>query len=75
MALEGGEWSSSCPSHFTFPWGKSPCYPLYRRLGGSQSRYGHGGEEKNFQAPPGIKPCKLKINFWNFWRVAVGKLK
>jgi len=33
------------------PWllyaqGKSPCYPLYRRLDGPQSRPGHGGEEK-----------------------------
>jgi len=27
--------------------GKSPWYPLYRRLGGPQSRSGSGGEEKN----------------------------
>jgi hypothetical protein len=35
---------------------KSPLYPLDRRLGGSQSRSGCGGEEKNFQPPPGIEP-------------------
>jgi hypothetical protein len=38
-----------------FP-GKEPWYPLDRRLGGSQSRSGRGGEEKNFQPPPGIEP-------------------
>jgi hypothetical protein len=31
------------------PQGKSPHYLLDRRLGGPQSRSGHGGEEKNFQ--------------------------
>jgi hypothetical protein len=29
---------------------------LDRRLGGSQSRSGHGGEEKNSQPPPGLEP-------------------
>jgi hypothetical protein len=28
-----------------YPQGKSPCYPLDRRLGGPQSRSGRGGEE------------------------------
>jgi hypothetical protein len=42
-ALDGGEWSAA--SH---P-GKSPWYPLDRRLGGPQSRSGRGGEDKNFQ--------------------------
>jgi hypothetical protein len=36
--------------------GKSLCYPLDRRLGGSQSRSGRGGEEKNSQPPPEIEP-------------------
>jgi len=36
--------------------GEKPCYPLDRRLGGSQSRSGHGGEEKNFQPLPGLEP-------------------
>jgi hypothetical protein len=36
--------------------GKSPWYPLDRRLDGLQSRSGRGGEEKNSQPPPGIEP-------------------
>jgi hypothetical protein len=39
-----------------YPQGKSPWYPLDRRLGGPQSRSGRGGEEKNPQPPPGIEP-------------------
>jgi hypothetical protein len=44
-----------------YPQGESPWYPLDSRLGGPQSRYGRGGEEKNFQAlsrlePPIIQP-------------------
>jgi hypothetical protein len=31
-----------------YPQGKSPWYSLYRRLVGSNSRSGRGGEEKNF---------------------------
>jgi hypothetical protein len=49
-ALDGSEWSASCPGRFT-PW-----YPLDRRLSGPQSRSGRRGEEKNSQPPPGIKP-------------------
>jgi hypothetical protein len=36
-----------------YPQGKSPWYPLGRRLGGPQSRSGRGGEEKNSQPLPG----------------------
>jgi len=39
-----------------YPVGKSPCYPLDRRLSGSQSRFGHGGEEKNSQPLPELEP-------------------
>jgi hypothetical protein len=39
-----------------YPQGKSPWYPLDRRLGGPQRRYGRGGEEKNSQPPPEIEP-------------------
>jgi hypothetical protein len=39
-----------------YPQGKSSRYPLDRRLGGPQSRFGQGVEEKNFQPPPGIEP-------------------
>jgi hypothetical protein len=37
------------------PQGKSPCYSLYRRLGGPESRSGRGGEEESSQSPPGIE--------------------
>jgi hypothetical protein len=36
--------------------GKSHLYPVDRGLGGPQSRSGRGGEEKNYQPPPGIEP-------------------
>jgi len=36
--------------------GKSPWYPLDRRLGGPQSRSGYGVEEKNSQTPPANEP-------------------
>jgi hypothetical protein len=35
--------------------GKSPWYPLDRRLGGPQSRSGRGGEAKNSQPLPGLE--------------------
>jgi hypothetical protein len=39
------------------PRGKSPGYPLDRRLGGPQSRSGRGGEEKTYHqnVPAGIQ--------------------
>jgi hypothetical protein len=46
--LAGGEWSASRPDRFT-PGEKSPRYPLDKRLGGPQNRYGSSGrcgEEK-----------------------------
>jgi hypothetical protein len=39
-----------------YPQRKSPWYPLDGRLGGSQSRSGRGGEEKNSQPTPRIEP-------------------
>jgi len=39
-----------------YPHGKSPRYPLDRRLGGPQSCSGCSGEEKNSQPLPGIEP-------------------
>jgi hypothetical protein len=39
-----------------YPQGKSPWYPLDRRLGGLQSSSGRGDEEKNSQPLPGIEP-------------------
>jgi hypothetical protein len=49
-------WVVSFTPRLLYPHGKSPWYPLDRRLGGSQSRSGRGGEEKNSQPPPGIEP-------------------
>jgi len=54
-ALDGGEWSAWLSGHFTFG-GKRPGYPFDRRLGGPESRFGRGGEEKNFQPLPGSEP-------------------
>jgi hypothetical protein len=54
-ALDGGEWTASRPGRFT-PRENSPWYPLDRRLGGTQSRSGRGGEENNSQPLPGIEP-------------------
>jgi len=39
-----------------YPQRKSPWYPLGRGLSGSQSRSGHGGEEKNSQSLQGLEP-------------------
>jgi hypothetical protein len=44
-ALDGGEWSATCPVLFT-P-GDSPQYPLDRRLGGPESWSEHIDKEKN----------------------------
>jgi hypothetical protein len=41
-ALDGGEWSASCPGR-ALPPRKGPPYTLDRRLGGPQSRYGRRG--------------------------------
>jgi hypothetical protein len=40
---------------------KSPWYPLDRRLDGPQSRSGRCGEEKNFQALPGLEPSIIQL--------------
>jgi hypothetical protein len=42
------------------PQGKSPWYPLDRRLCGNQSRSGRGGEEKNSQLVPGLEPSIIQ---------------
>jgi hypothetical protein len=36
--------------------GKSPWYPLDRRLGGPQNRSGRGSEQKNSQSLPELEP-------------------
>jgi len=39
-----------------YPQGKSPQYPLDRRLDGPQNLSGHGGEGNNSHLLPGLKP-------------------
>jgi hypothetical protein len=39
LALVGGQWSVPCSGRFT-PWGKSPWYPLCRRMSWPHSRSG-----------------------------------
>jgi hypothetical protein len=53
LALDGGEWSASRPGRFIPE--KNHRYQLGRRLGGPQSRFDHGGKEKNSQHLPGIE--------------------
>jgi hypothetical protein len=43
-----------------YPKGKSPLYPLDRRLGGHQSRPERGGEKKNSRHLPGLEPPILQ---------------
>jgi hypothetical protein len=54
-ALDGGEWSASSPSRFTLQ-GKSPWYPLDKRLGRSQSLSERGSKEKRSLPLPGLDP-------------------
>jgi len=49
-------WVVSFMHRLLYPRGKSPRYPLDRRLDGPQIRFGRGGEEKNSQPPPKIEP-------------------
>jgi hypothetical protein len=44
-----------------YPQGKSPSYPLDRRLSGFQSRSGRGGEEKNSQPLRRLKPPIIEL--------------
>jgi len=45
LALDGNEWLTSCPGHFTAR-GKDTCCALSRRLGLPWSWFGHFAEEK-----------------------------
>jgi hypothetical protein len=65
-------WVVSFTPRPLYPQGKSPWYPLDRRLDGSQSRSERGDEEKNSQPPPEIEPkfCDwilkmLSMTQWN----------
>jgi hypothetical protein len=43
------------------PQGKSPWYPLDRRLGGPQIQSGRGGEKKISQLLPGLEPPIIQL--------------
>jgi len=49
-------WVVSFTPRLLYHQGKSPWYPLCRRLGGPQSFSGRGGEEKSSQPLPGLDP-------------------
>jgi hypothetical protein len=54
-------WVVSFTPRPLYPQGKSPRYPLQRRLGGPQSRSGRGGEEKNSQPPTELEPQNIDV--------------
>jgi hypothetical protein len=49
-------WVASFTPRPLYPQGKNAWYSLVRRLSGPQSWSGRGGEEKNSQPVPGLKP-------------------
>jgi hypothetical protein len=53
LALNGGEWSVSRPSHFTL--GERFPNPLHKRLSGPQSQSGHDGYDRNSLPVLGIE--------------------
>jgi hypothetical protein len=55
MVLEAGEWSAAHPGR-TLPPGKTG-YPLYRRLGGPQGRY---GQVRKISPPPEFYPRSVQ---------------
>jgi hypothetical protein len=52
-----------------YPQGKSPWYPLDRRMGGSQSRSGRGGEETGSQPLSGLESpiIQLVAHCYTYW--------
>jgi hypothetical protein len=80
--LDGTRWR--CVVSFTtrplYPHGKRPSYPLDRRLGGPQGRFGRCGEEINSHPLPGLEPpivqpvahrCTAELSWllcnWFYW--------
>jgi hypothetical protein len=63
-------WVVSFTPRPLYPQGKSPWYPLNRRLGGPQSRSRRGGEEKNSQPLPGLEhPIIQPVSQCYFWKL------
>jgi len=77
LVLDGGDWSASRLRPL-YPQGKSPWYPLDRRLGGTRSRSGRGGEETNSQPLPGpespiIEPVAQHLTTELSWYITPGQ--
>jgi hypothetical protein len=71
-SLEGDEWSVSRPRRF-IPRGRSPSYPLRRRLGGSQSQsikcfLGNSFQRKSFYFESVCLVCIRGILFVSTWK-------
>jgi hypothetical protein len=58
-----------------YPQGKSPWYPLDRRLGGPQSWSEHGGEQKSSQVLLGLKPPIIQPIAQHYTTELSGKYK
>jgi hypothetical protein len=56
-------WVVSFTPRPVYPWGKSPLYPLERRLGGPQSQFGRRGEE-NILDPAETRTPTLSLPSW-----------
>jgi hypothetical protein len=63
LALDRGEWSSSCPGRFT-PRERATQYTLDRRLGEPQSWSGPDVKEKNSQPPQGVLVYLYRKKFY-----------
>jgi hypothetical protein len=57
-----------------YPQGKSPWYPLDRRLGGPQSRSGRGGEEKIYRICYPNKEGLSVANFLSHEELSIAQL-
>jgi hypothetical protein len=64
-ALEGGEWLASRPGR-TLPPGKTR-YPLHRRLGGPQGRF---GQVRKISPPPGFDPRTVQPVAQSLYRLS-----
>jgi len=65
LALNGSEWITSHLGHFNL--GKEAWYLLNKRLGASQSQYGHLGEEKTLSPLPGFKHWTAQSISWSLY--------
>ena len=63
-ALEGGEWSAARPDRILPP--VKTWYPLYRRLGGPQGRYGRA---KNL-VPTGVRSRTVQTVAQSLYRLS-----